>query len=125
LNDNLHTAALNDVLRDSDEFANWLMGECFKQPDVSAEAARKLAADLSIGRALNAVPAWRTAEVVHVMLTDDDPAVVMAARAVLRQRFANEFSGPVMQRVWAAQDAADEPVLMDDDVGCEFDGVVR
>lgn len=105
---NAHEQALDEVLRDVDTFANWVYAECLMQPDVSEDACRRLAAGLAIrGVPPSATPDWRVADFLCVMLTDPDPAVVMAARGVLRQRYAADKSERVMSIVWDAQDEAE------------------
>lgn len=104
----LHARALDDVLRDVDTFADWVYAECLMQPEVSEDACRRLAAGLAIrGVPPAATPDWRVADFLAVMLTDADPAVVMAARAALRARYAADKSERVMSLVWDAQDDAE------------------
>lgn len=120
-------AALDEHLLDSDTLGDWLSGHLCFHNDVSAEAVGKLGRDLAMGRGLQATPPWTVRELLYVVLSDPDPAVVIEARAELRNRLLAEHSVAVARLYWAAQDAEREAsaIELDDDspidIGCEFD----
>ena len=124
------TAALNATLLDTNALGDWLYGELM-HTEVQAESVRSLASQLSTRSSIQATPPWSLAELVAVLLTDADAAVVMRARELVRERFLAAHSERVSALVWSQQDREDGPIEAwkrhrdAQDVGCEFDGVAR
>lgn len=123
--------ALDLHLLDQDTFADWLYGHCMRRQPVDVATAARLVRLLALGRTPELAP-FSVADFNFVALTDDDPAIVMAARAALRERYLAEKSEAVARIVWRLQD--DEPDAMEafkawrdrqGDAGCEFDGRMR
>lgn len=105
----LWSAALDTVLCECiDDVADNLAAACIGVR-TSESAARKLAADLALGRLPQGTPTVAIPEIFAVLLTDPDPAVVMAARERIRQWYFAEQSGRVAEVYWDRQERAEHP----------------
>lgn len=100
--------AQNEVLRDQDDLSNWLLGECAFSAPVDTERCTRY---LALGRLAEAA-LCSVAELQAVMWTDDDPAIVMAARKVLREKHLAARSAEAAKVYWAAQDALREEMAL-------------
>lgn len=105
----LWSAAIDTVLCECiDHVADNLAAACIGVR-TSESAVRKLAADLSLGRLPQGTPAVAIPELFAALLTDADPAVVMAARERIRQWYFAEQSGRVAEVYWDRQERAEHP----------------
>lgn len=109
MSSDLWSAALDTVLCESvDDVADNLAAACIGVT-VRESAVRKLAADLALGRLPQGTPAVAIPEIFAVLLTDVDPAVVMAARERIRQWYFAEQSGRVAEVYWDRLERAEHP----------------
>lgn len=105
--------ALNEeICSDVDGLLDQMAGQAIGV-SVDADTVRRLGSALAAGKQLQGTPPITLPELVAIMMTDDTPAVVMAARERIREWFLALRSGPIANRVWRAQDAARQVDSMD------------
>jgi hypothetical protein len=103
MNADLTEICLDEVLADVGTFGDWLAGDCMGKT-ADASFCNRLGYYLLQGKTVEVAKA-RPSDLLFVLMTDTDPAVVIKARAELRDRYLCERSCDVMEKVWAEQDA--------------------